>query len=277
MYRGRQMSTNILCTNFLNTPRHPEYPRKIPMTSQEQNLFVLGLERRERTFEGGNELSDPHPFARKTPPHQAVSGTTKQIFVLFFLPANWLPKACLGYSLSLFRCASFNWEQMCCMGLANASMVIEDCCRGAVAVPLMRPCDKTRMMRQYDVYPNTSASFSPNLLKRKGLKALNLDGLENPTKFMGALHGKMRLAKVDMLSRCEQYKPRKKLEKETSQHLSILAGPASPSTIQAKRTSLQNLSVHVTWDSCTTSVQRRTSNPHQWPFSGITPRAVRGQ
>ena len=42
--------------------------------------------------EGGHELLDHHPFAWKTePPHLAVSGPKKFIFVLFFL-AKKLPQ-----------------------------------------------------------------------------------------------------------------------------------------------------------------------------------------
>ena len=58
--RGRKMSTNFFCTNFLNTPRGPGHPSKIPGTSQ---VPPQG----RQTFEGGHELFDPHPFAWKTP------------------------------------------------------------------------------------------------------------------------------------------------------------------------------------------------------------------
>ena len=61
--RERKMRTNFFCTNFLNTPRGPGHPGKIPRTSQTPLFETQG----RPTFEGGHELFDPHPFAWKTP------------------------------------------------------------------------------------------------------------------------------------------------------------------------------------------------------------------
>ena len=50
------MHTNFFCTNFLNTPRGPGHPGKIPGTSQIPLFETQG----RQTFEGGHELFDPH-------------------------------------------------------------------------------------------------------------------------------------------------------------------------------------------------------------------------
>ena len=57
------MRTNFFCTNFLNTPRGPGNPGKIPGTSQIPLIETQG----RQTFEGGHELFGHHPFAWKTP------------------------------------------------------------------------------------------------------------------------------------------------------------------------------------------------------------------
>ena len=58
------MRTNFFCTNFLNTPRGPGHPGKIPRTSQIPPSETQG----RHTFEGEHELFGHHPFAWKTPP-----------------------------------------------------------------------------------------------------------------------------------------------------------------------------------------------------------------
>ena len=75
------MRTNFFCTNFLNTPRGPGHPGKIPGTSQLPSLETQG----KQTFEGGHELFDPHPFAWKAPAPPGGLRPKKLIFVLFFL------------------------------------------------------------------------------------------------------------------------------------------------------------------------------------------------
>ena len=69
-----------VCTNLLEHPlSHP------------RDRVRLGFAGSERTFEGGSALSfflNPHPFAWKTPPHQAVSGLKESIF-MFFLHDFW--------------------------------------------------------------------------------------------------------------------------------------------------------------------------------------------
>ena len=57
------MRANFFCTNFLNTPRGPGHPGKIPGTSQIPLFETQG----RRTFEGEHGLFDPHPFTWKTP------------------------------------------------------------------------------------------------------------------------------------------------------------------------------------------------------------------
>ena len=56
------MRANLFCTNFLNTPRGPGHPGKIPGTSQIPLLETQG----RQTFEGGHELFGHHPFTWKT-------------------------------------------------------------------------------------------------------------------------------------------------------------------------------------------------------------------
>ena len=63
LIRERKMRTNFLCTNFLNTPRGPRHPGKIPGTSQIPLFETQG----RQTFEGGHELFVHHPFTWKTP------------------------------------------------------------------------------------------------------------------------------------------------------------------------------------------------------------------
>ena len=75
------MRTNFLSTSFLNTPRGPEHPGKIPGTSQIPLFETQG----RQTFEGEHEVFGRHPFARKTPTRPGGLWTTKKlIFVLFF-------------------------------------------------------------------------------------------------------------------------------------------------------------------------------------------------
>ena len=61
--------TVFFFTNFLNTPRGPGHPGKIPGTSQVPPFETQG----RQTFEGGHELFDHHPFAWKTPTHALFS------------------------------------------------------------------------------------------------------------------------------------------------------------------------------------------------------------
>ena len=61
--RGRKMNTIFFWTKFSNTPKGPGHPGKIPGTSQVPPYETQG----RRTFAGGHELFDPHPFAWKTP------------------------------------------------------------------------------------------------------------------------------------------------------------------------------------------------------------------
>ena len=57
------MRTKFFCTNFLNTPRGPGHPARIPGTSQ----IPLSETQGRQTFEGGHEVFGHHPFEWKTP------------------------------------------------------------------------------------------------------------------------------------------------------------------------------------------------------------------
>ena len=56
-------SNRFFCINFLNTPRGPGHPGKIPGTSQIPLFETQG----RQTFEGGHEVFGHHPFELKTP------------------------------------------------------------------------------------------------------------------------------------------------------------------------------------------------------------------
>ena len=76
--RERKMRTNFVCANFLNTPRGPGHPGKIPGTFQIPLFETQG----RQTFEG-----EHHPFAWKIPtPPNGLRTPKTSIFVLFFLP-----------------------------------------------------------------------------------------------------------------------------------------------------------------------------------------------
>ena len=61
--RERKMRTKFFCTNFLNTPKGPGHPGKIPGTSRIPLFETQG----RQSFEGGHEVFGHHPFAWKTP------------------------------------------------------------------------------------------------------------------------------------------------------------------------------------------------------------------
>ena len=75
------MRTNFLCTNFLNTPRGPGHPGKIPGTSQ---IPLFETQEDKLSREGTNFLATA-PSGGRPPPDRAVSGPKKLIVVLFFL------------------------------------------------------------------------------------------------------------------------------------------------------------------------------------------------
>ena len=60
--RERKIRTKFFCTNFLNTPKGPGHPGKIPGTSQIPLFKTQG----RQTFEGGHEVFGHHPFEGKT-------------------------------------------------------------------------------------------------------------------------------------------------------------------------------------------------------------------
>ena len=61
--RERKMRTKFFCTSFLNTPRGPGHPGKIPGTSQIPLFETQG----RQTFEGGHEVFGHHSFEWKNP------------------------------------------------------------------------------------------------------------------------------------------------------------------------------------------------------------------
>ena len=76
------MHTNFLCTNFLNTPRGPGHPGKIPGTSRIPLFETQG----RQTFERGHELFGRHPFAWKTPTPPSGLRTQKVNLCALFFP-----------------------------------------------------------------------------------------------------------------------------------------------------------------------------------------------
>ena len=97
-HRERKMRTNFFCTDFLNTPRGPGHPGKIPGTSQIPLFESQGAQ----TFEGWHKLFGHHPFAWKTPTPPGGLGTQMvnlcALFSCLKLPKknlNWDPEVCL--------------------------------------------------------------------------------------------------------------------------------------------------------------------------------------
>ena len=78
------MRTNFFCTNFLNTPRAPGHPGKIPGTSQIPLFETQG----RQTFQGEHELFSHHPFAWKTPTPPGGLQTQKVNLCDFFKAWN---------------------------------------------------------------------------------------------------------------------------------------------------------------------------------------------
>ena len=82
---GTKNEHELFCTDFLNTPRGPGHPGKIPGISQVPSLETQG----KQTFEGGRELFGPHPFAWKTPiPPSSLRAQKVNLCALFRL---WVP------------------------------------------------------------------------------------------------------------------------------------------------------------------------------------------
>ena len=85
--RERKMRTNFFCTKFLNTPRGPGHPGKIPGTSRIPLFETQG----RQTFEGGHEVFGHHPFAWKTPtPPGGLRTQTVNLCALFSCPKKAL-------------------------------------------------------------------------------------------------------------------------------------------------------------------------------------------
>ena len=84
IHRDREMSTNLFCTNYLNTPRGPGHPGDIPgcLLRKSRKTYFRG---RARTFRPPPfRVDDPHPTRQSPDPKRTL------IFVLFFfLPENF--------------------------------------------------------------------------------------------------------------------------------------------------------------------------------------------
>ena len=75
------MSTNFFCTDFLNTPKAPGDPCKIPGHPR----FLPSKPNEHKPSREGTNFSSPTPSRGRPPPHPTVSGPKKLMFVLFFL------------------------------------------------------------------------------------------------------------------------------------------------------------------------------------------------
>ena len=100
------MRTNFFCTKFLNTPRDPGHPGKIPGTSQIPLFETQG----RQTFEGGQEVLGHHPFAWKTPTATGSLRTQKVSLCALFscLSEVW---RCLSPRRSSDRLSRIFWGQ----------------------------------------------------------------------------------------------------------------------------------------------------------------------
>ena len=82
--RERKMHTNFFCTKFLNTPRVRDIPAKFPGHPR----FLSSKPKEDKLSREGTKFSATTPSRGRPPPHRAVSGPKKLIFVLFFL--SWI-------------------------------------------------------------------------------------------------------------------------------------------------------------------------------------------
>ena len=98
--RERKMRTNFFCTNFLNTPRGPGHPAKIPGTSQVPLFETQG----RQSFEGEHEVFDHHPFPWKTPTPPGGLRTQKVNLCVLFSCLN-------SISLYLYLLRNQNYAQ----------------------------------------------------------------------------------------------------------------------------------------------------------------------
>ena len=79
---GNERCAKTFLHKLFEHSRGPGHHGKIPGTSQIPLFETQG----RQTFEGGRELSATNSSRGRPPPHKAVSGPRKLIFVLFFLP-----------------------------------------------------------------------------------------------------------------------------------------------------------------------------------------------
>ena len=92
-YEGTKNAHELFCTNFLNTPKGPRHPGKIPGTSQIPLFETQG----RQTFKGEHELFGHHPCAWKTPTPPGGLRTQKVNLCALF--------SCLSYEGQNISCS----------------------------------------------------------------------------------------------------------------------------------------------------------------------------
>ena len=95
--RERKMRTNFFCTNFLNTPRVRDIPAKFPGHPR----FISSKPKEDKLSRESTNFSATTPSRGRPPPHRAVSGPKKLIFVLFFLAWQVSPYTGIGPWMAL--------------------------------------------------------------------------------------------------------------------------------------------------------------------------------
>ena len=134
----RRMRGNFLLAQAFYTSRGPGHPCEIPATSQLPSLETQG----RQSFKGGHELFGHHPFARRPPPHAAVSGPKKLIFVFFFLA--WYMADRIGPLTYCTLGALFWWAIFPVLGGSEQGGLF--CCNFCLGNPsktLRRPLQRT--------------------------------------------------------------------------------------------------------------------------------------
>ena len=81
---SEKCAQTFFCTSFSNTAKGPGHPGKIPGTSQ-MMIPLFEKPKEDKLSREGTNFSATTPSRGRPPPHRAVSGPKKLIFVLFFL------------------------------------------------------------------------------------------------------------------------------------------------------------------------------------------------
>ena len=98
IFREQKMRTKFFCTNFLNTPRGPGHPGKIPGTSQIPLFETQG----RQTFKGGHEVFGHHPFEWKTPTKPVGLRTQKVYLCALFSCLNFQARLSISSDMNIF-------------------------------------------------------------------------------------------------------------------------------------------------------------------------------